>query len=82
MPTVVQVTAADIAQGVPCDPARCLLVLALNRHLPGLAPWVVNDLSATAANGKWFRLPRYAVMAYCRFDDGQLVEPFSFEAPF
>jgi hypothetical protein len=76
----VEVTRADIRQGVPRCGEDCAVSLALNRATD--RAWFVTGRVAHSGgkrNGVSVRLPDAAVQWIAEFDDGRPVEPFAFD---
>jgi hypothetical protein len=76
----IDVTSDDIAKGEREQPCRCPIALALTRAHPG--QWVLGEHTADFyfddADGT-ISLPNEARDFIKRFDNGDPVEPFSFE---
>lgn len=66
MITRIEVTCDDIENGVPCVPDRCVLSLAIARHVA--KRWVVQHNE----------IPSIAQRFKTDFDAGRPVKPFSF----
>lgn len=80
----IDVTAEDIAKGIQNDCEACPIALALSRAVPGAdfievdgdANYELDDVTYYA------RFPESAKNFVTRFDAGETVEPFTFEAEF
>jgi hypothetical protein len=75
----IEVTADDIAEGVPEDGIGCPIACALNR-LTG-DRYEVDYEEVTTPDGRVIDLPPEARAFIRRFDRGDEVAPFTFELP-
>lgn len=76
----VEVTSADIENGICRDPGLCPIGLALTR-LTGREWFVGPEAASIVASPARVRLPLRARMFVKDFDRGLPVAPFSFELP-
>lgn len=74
----VEVTASDIAEGIPADCERCAIALAIKRARPGARVSVVED--TIEIDGDQFTPPPEAVAFIDSFDrDKERCNPFGFD---
>lgn len=73
----IEVTEADIANGIPSDYCSCPIALAMKRQLG--VRWIVTRSAAENEDGGRVNLPAECGQFICNFDRGKKVEPFAFE---
>lgn len=74
----IQVTAEDIANGIPYECEACPVALALKKHSPNVDADIIVDADNIWWGEAAYSTPEEVVSFITNFDKGDAVEPFEF----